>query len=449
MSSKSSSPAIAPSVPVTEPILFAKIPEVRLGPSLEMEESARTAEPVVGTPLRSLAVSSSSSSSSVGAQGLQHGNFVPVSENGMSRIVLEAIRANKKIQPSDVQFSDWLDYITLGIIDLYVDHVFPGSKIRSVNKTFVNKLSADIQNPRKGWTPQVGTPMYVMKREEQADEKSASYLCVEGMHRVLALQSAGYDKPVRFNLVRQLSLDDMIFTAARLNQQGDNRYVGNLISDLETHRRALEVIVEKELQKRQNTGPEAWLEISTNVKPSDIWYILDPHEYKELKGLQLVGEKKRGSTKSRVHNMLRGGAPNKYRLPHSLLKRLTTPDFETFIQFLKDDYEDCVEREVQGLPQKYPSLTGSSGYRLSLINSGLEILGGYLERIEPDYKVDFSQALFLVMKWLRDEYRNECNTSAPSVTRVADICRRVVGALQERQRVSEYFWPREDPILGH
>ena len=155
--------------------------------------------------------------------------------------------------------------------------------------------------------------------------------------------------------------------------------------------------MKKNSKKRQNTGPEAWREISTNVKPSDIWYILDPHEYKELKGLQLVGEKKRGSTKSRVHNMLRGGAPNKYRLPHSLLKRLTTQDFETFIQFLKDDYEDCVEREVQGLPQKYPSLTGSSGYRLSLTDSGLEILGGYLERIEPDYKVYFSQALFLVL----------------------------------------------------
>ena len=204
MSSKSASESPAQNIesPLASSVLQADhyerilssdiIPEVRLGPSLEMEESVRTAELVVGAPLRSLAVSSSSSSSSVGAQGLQHGNFVPASDRAKSSTTLEAVRANRKLQPSDVQFSDWLDYITLGTIDLYVDHVFPGSKICSVNKSFVNKLAADIQNPRIGWTPQVGTPMYVMKREDQINQQEATYLCVEGMHRILALQSAGY-----------------------------------------------------------------------------------------------------------------------------------------------------------------------------------------------------------------------------------------------------------------
>ena len=309
--------------------------------------------------------------------------------------------------------------------------------------------------------------MYVMEQTtmqgtgDDHDDQSITYLCVEGMHRVMALKMAGYEKPVRFTLVRQLSVDDMIFTGARLNQQGDKRYFGNLISELETHRRALECIVEKELQKHQNSGPEVWLEIASKVKPSDIWHLLDPHDYKEKKGLNLDLQDtsssskvkksitRRGTAKGRVHNLLKGGAPNKYRLPHALIKRLTTSDFEKFITFLKNDYDECNERELAGLPQKYPSTSGSSGYRLSLTESGLDVIGGYLERIEPDYPVDFSTALFLVMKWIADEYRDEKSVSAPTITRIQEICRRVVGAIQEKQRVSEYFWPQDDPILGH
>lgn len=198
------------------------------------------------------------------------------------------------------------------------------SQIRSIDDDYVEEIAHSIRT--KGWMPRMTSPILVA----QSLVDAGKFLCIEGNHRIKALSKINYTEPILVNVVRSVSVDEMICIGRMLNEAGDSRYRENLISRLELHRRTLNCIVE-EMRGAVGDGQMSWVSRAYKVAPSLIWQRQDPMGYQMFKNpktkAQYISLRKTG---------LQGGAPKEYRYRHGVLKRLDAAEFQKLINYLKN-----------------------------------------------------------------------------------------------------------------
>ena len=240
------------------------------------------------------------------------GEIIPVSKEAKanySPFVRQALALGNQLKLEEsinlegetlFNFQDYMDSITIGTVLVYVWMVVDGSQIRSIDDDYVEEIAQSIRT--KGWMPRMTSPILVA----QSLTDASKFLCIEGGYRIKALSKINYTDPILVNVVRSVSVDEMICIGRMLNEAGDSRYRANLISRLELHRRTLNCIVE-EMRGAGEEGSESWVSRAFKVTPSLIWQRQDHLGHNMFK-----------NPKTKAHYIslrktgLQGGAPKEY-----------------------------------------------------------------------------------------------------------------------------------------